>query len=172
MIHVGRIGRRYALWIAALAFVLVGLALVAAGAIAFRQSRLAQRDIREAIAEASRADQEEALRGTATYLGQHLFNALYQLDVDRLNGHIAQIRSWLPLGSFLVIDREGRILTDGTPTNERYGEVFEDALPGQGAPDIQLVPVPSGTELRFVISSGGTRAGWGAVEVRPLVVFE
>jgi signal transduction histidine kinase len=164
--RVGGIGTRYAVGIAGLTFVSVATALVVAGAIAFRQSRVVQNGIREAVSAASQADQEEALRGTASYLGTHFFNALYQLDVERLNEHIGQIRVWLPASSFLVIDREGRVLTDGTAENTRYGDVFPGSLPGESSPGVQLLRRGAGTEMRFVISSGGVRAGWGVVELR------
>lgn len=165
--RLGRIGTRYAIWIVVLAFALVATTLLVAGIIAFRQSRVAQDEIREAVSAASRADEEQALRGTALYLGSVLFNALYRLDVKHLDEQIAQIRAWLPVRSFLVIDREGRILTDGTVANERYGDVVEGDLPGDGSAGIELVRRGDGTELRFVISSGGVVAGWGVVELRP-----
>jgi signal transduction histidine kinase len=164
--RLGGIGTRYAVWIAALAFALVATALAAAGLIAFRQSLVVQREIHEAVAAATAADQEEALRGTATYLGTHLFNALYQLDVERINDEIAQLRGWLPLRSFLVIDRNRCILTDGTPTNERYGDVFPDPLPEEGPGAIRLVQQGEDTEIRFTITSGRVTAGWGVVTLR------
>ena len=160
------IGTRYALWLAGLVLALVAVALVAAGAVAFHQSRLLQDEVREAVSAASRADEEEDLRGMAGYLGSRLFNALYRLDVERLNEDVEEVRSWLPIAWFLVLDAEGRILTDGTPSNERYGDVFPEALPGDEDNGILLVPVENGTELRFKVSTGGVTAGWGVVRVR------
>jgi signal transduction histidine kinase len=160
------IGTRYALWLVGLVLALVAIALVAAGAVALHQSRLLQGEIHNAVTAASRADEEEALRGMAGYLGSRLFNALYRLDVKRLNEDISEVRAWLPIDWFLVLDAEGRILTDGTPSNERYGDVFPEALPRDGGVDIELIPAPGATELRFKISSGGVTAGWGVVRVR------
>ncbi len=160
--RVGGIGTRYAAWIAALALALVATALAAAGVIAFRESRLVQDEIHDAVGTARAADEEAALRGTARYLGALLFNALYQLDVERLNENIEQVRAWLPIESFLVVDEERRVLTDGTPANARYGDTFDGDLPrGTVAPHI--VRRGAGTEIRFVISSGGVPAGWGVV---------
>ena len=160
--RVGGIGTRYAAWIAALALALVALALVAAGVIAFRESRLVQAEIHDAVGTARAADEDAALRGTARYLGAHLFNALYQLDVERLDEEIEQVRAWLPIESFLVLDESRHVLTDGTPANERYGDVFDGELPGDAAGPL-LVRRGDGTELRFAIASGGVPAGWGVV---------
>lgn len=160
--RVGGIGTRYATWIAALALALVATALAAAGVIAFRESRLVQDEIHDAVGTARAADEEAALRGTARYLGASLFNALYRLDVDRLNEEIEQVRAWLPVESFLVLDHARHVLTDGTPRNERYGDAFEGDLPGP-AEGPQLVRRGEGTELRFAIASGGVAAGWGVV---------
>ena len=123
------IGTRYAVWIAALAFALVSTTLVAAAFLAFGELREVHSEIHAAVTAARKVDEEEALRKTATYLGASLFNALYQLDVERLNEQMAQVRLWLPVSSFVVVDREGRVLTDGTPANERYGEVWPGPRP-------------------------------------------
>jgi signal transduction histidine kinase len=160
--RVGGIGTRYAAGIAALALALVATALVAAGVIAFRESRLVQAEIHEAVGTARAADEEAALRGTAQYLGAQLFNALYQLDVERLNEEIARVGDWLPIESFLVVDKARHVLTDGTPANTRYGDSLDGELPGEAAGP-QLVRNGAGAELRFVIASGGVSAGWGVV---------
>ena len=161
--RLGGIGTRYAVWIAALALTLVATALVASGIVAFRESRLVQAEIHDAVATARAADEEAALRGTARYLGAHLFNSLYQLDVERLNEEIEQVRAWMPIESFLVVDQTRLVLTDGTPDNPRYGDPFEGDLPSEAAAGPQLMRTDVGAELRFGISSGGVSVGWGVV---------
>jgi len=159
--RVGGIGTRYAVWIATLSLVLVATALVASGVIAFRESRLVQAEIHDADGTARAADEEAALRGTARFLGAHLFNALYQLDIERLNEEIEQVRAWMPIDSFLVVDQTRHVLTDGTTQNPRYDDTLDGDLPGQAEP--QLIRRGTKTELRFAISSGGVSAGWGVV---------
>jgi signal transduction histidine kinase len=160
------IGTRYATWIAALTLALVATALVAAGFIGFGESRVVQSEIHEAVAAARTADEEEALRKTATYLGGRLFNALYQLDVERLNEEIALVRDWMPVSSFFVIDRDGLVLTDGFPANESYGERFTGPLPGADSSGLLLTRRGKETEIRFAIASGSVAAGWAAVTLR------
>jgi signal transduction histidine kinase len=156
------IGTRYAVYVAGLALALVMVALVAAGALALRQMRVAQAELREAVSVARAADDERALHGAARYLGIHLFNPLYQLDVERLNQELEQTRTWLPVVSFLVLDRAGLILTDGTAANPRYGEHVEGPLPAREG-EVQLVRRGSESELRFRVSAGGVAAGWAVV---------
>jgi signal transduction histidine kinase len=160
--RLGGIGTRYAAWISALTLLLVATALGGAGIVAFRESRRVQHEIHEAVGSARAADEEAALRGAALYLGANLFNALYQLDVERLNDEIEQSRSWLPIVSFLVLDRDRRVLTDGTPENAGYGDLVESELPSDGAGPLVLRR-GTGTEIRFAVSSGGVAAGWGVV---------
>ena len=93
------IGTRYAVYVAALALALVMVALLAAAALTLGQMRMVQGDLREAVAAARAADDERALHGAARYLAIHLFNSLYQLDVERLNEEIEQSRTWLPVES-------------------------------------------------------------------------
>ncbi len=156
------IGTRYALWIAALALALVTTALLAAAFIAFHQSRVAQREIHQAVNAARTTDEEAALRGTATFLGARLFNALYQLDVERLAQEIEQVRAWMPVTSFVVVARDETILTDGTPANLRYGERLAGELPSTTSGP-RLTRRGGETEIRFAIASGGVPAGWGVV---------
>lgn len=158
------IGGRYAAGIAVPSLALLGTALGAAGLIAFRESRRVEAEIHAAVADARAADEEAALRGTARYLSGRLFNALYQLDVERLNEEIDHSREWLPVESFLVLDRTRHVITDGTPDNERYGDGVEGDLPSDvSAP--RLVRRGRSTELRFVVSTGGVVAGWGVVQL-------
>jgi signal transduction histidine kinase len=157
------IGTRYAAYVAALALALVVVALLAAGAIALSQMRVVQAELREAVAAARAADDERALHGAARYLGIHLFNPLYQLDVERLNEAIEQTRTWLPVVSFLVVDRDGLVLTDGTPENEHYGEAAAGPLPRDEAAGVTLTRSGNETELRFRVAAGGEPAGWAVV---------
>jgi len=157
------IGTRYALYVAALALALVVVALVAAGFIALRQLRVVQADLREAVTAARAKDDERALDGAARYLGVHLFNPLYQLDVERLNEAIEQTRAWLPVVSFLVVDRDGLVLTDGTPANPGYGDGVEGPLPQDESAGPILVRRGSETEMRFRVAAGGVAAGWAIV---------
>jgi len=157
------IGTRYAAYVAALALALVAVALLAAGAIALSQMRVVQAELRDAVAGARAADDERALDGAARYLGLHLFNPLYQLDVERLNETIQQTRSWLPVVSFVVVDRDGRVLTDGTPANSRYGEDVPGALPHDEDGGVTIARRSSETELRFRVAAGGMTAGWAIV---------
>ncbi len=165
MRRLGRIGKRYAAWIAALAFALVSTALVAAGIIGLRGTRDVQSAIHEAVTAARASDEEEALRKTATYLGALLFDALYQLDVGRLNEEIVRVRTWLPVSSFLVVDRDGRVLTDGTAANARYGDAVPGPRPEAGSGGL-LATRGGETEIRFAIASGGVTAGWAVVTLR------
>jgi signal transduction histidine kinase len=157
------IGTRYAAYVAALALALVVVALAAAAAIALGQLRVVQSELREAVEAARAADDERALHGAARYLGVHLFNPLYQLDVERLNQEIDETRSWLPVVSFLVADRDGLVLTDGTAANTAYGEKLAGALPADEAGGLRVVRRGSESELRFRVAAGGVTAGWAVV---------
>jgi len=157
------IGTRYAAYVAALSLALVVVALVAAAAIALGQMRVVQSDLHQAVAEARAADDERALNGAATYLAVHLFNPLYQLDVERLNQEIEQTRSWLPVVSFLVLDRDGLVLTDGTAANPHYGDAAEGPLPRGESERVVVTRRGSESHLRFRVAVGGVTAGWGIV---------
>jgi len=157
------LGRRYAAYLSLLTLGVVATAIVATGVIAFSLTRVLQHEVRDAIATAESLREEEALKGTAAYLSNRLFNPLQRLDVERLNEEIEQVRLWLPVASFLVADTSGRLLTDGTPSIARYGEAIPGPLPS-GAPwTPQLQRQAGRTELRFAIHSADVVAGWAVV---------
>src|SRR6185503_12864355 len=160
------IGTRYAFYVAALSLALVAVTLAASGAIALGRMRVLQQELRDAVTTARAADDERALDGAARYLGLHLFNPLYQLDVERLNEAIQQTQAWLPVVSFLVVDRDGLVLTDGTATNVMYGERAPGPLPRDDVPDPMLIRRDNVTELRFRVAAGGVSAGWGIVTLK------
>jgi PAS domain S-box-containing protein len=157
------IGTRYAAYVSLLTLALVTLALVAAGTLAFRRATVLQGEIQGAIAEAQSTEADAALRATTSYLSNRLFNALLQLDVERLDEEIRQVRTWLPVTSFLVTDAERRVLTDGTDSKKRYGELFPETLP-VAEPWLRLLRRPDrSTDVRFAIRSGDVVAGWAVV---------
>ena len=161
MRHVS-IGTRYAVYVAALALALVVVALVAAGVIALTQMPVVQADLREAMIAARAADDSRTFHGAARYLGVHLFNPLYQVDVEHLNEEIEQTRAWLPVVSFVVADRDGLVLTDGTPANAAFGDKLEGPLPSDEA-GVLVIRRGGANELRFRVAAGGVKAGWAVL---------
>jgi signal transduction histidine kinase len=159
----GGIGTRYAAYLVALTLLVAVTALVAAALIAFRQTRILQAEIHEAVVAARSLEDEETARKTAAFLSSHLFNPLYGLDVERLNEEIVEFSAWLPVTSFLVLDRHGRVLADGSAANPRYGEKLQGPLPSAEGLAPLAMPREGETELRFVVHSGEVTAGWGVV---------
>jgi signal transduction histidine kinase len=157
------LGRRYAAYVTLLMVAVVTAALLAAGFIAFRRTSVLERQIQDALVMAESARAEESLKGTAAYLSNRLFNPLQRLDVERLTDEIEQVRLWLPVTGFVVTDTERRLLTDGTTSIARYGELVTGPFP-LGAPWTPLLErVGNRRELRFAIHSGDVVAGWAVV---------
>jgi signal transduction histidine kinase len=159
------IGTKYAAYLTLVTLAAVATALAAAGVLAFRRVALLQSELHETLVAVQSAEEEETLRGTATYLSDRLFNPLHRLDVDRLNEEIAQVRVWLPVTSFVIADREGRILTDGTPSIEHYGEPLEGVAAEPPSLTPRLDRTADGTQIRFAIHSGDVVAGFALVEL-------
>jgi signal transduction histidine kinase len=160
------IGARYALYFSVPVLVVVVLALLAAGLVAWRQAKAFRQEIDGVVLAARSADAETALRGTAVYLGNRLFNDLHRVDVERLDEEISKAKAWLHVKSFLVTDAKGTVLTDGTDGKSRFGEALSGALPREATPaGVLLVPRGDETEVRFVIRSGEIVAGFGVVTI-------
>jgi hypothetical protein len=156
--RVGSIGTRYAAWIAALSFALVATALVAAGVIAFRESKLVQAEIHETVGTARAADEEAALRGAARPSAPTC-STPSPARRRALNRGSAGSEPGCP-SSRSSFWTERRVLTGGTAANARYGDRVEGSAWRAAGP--QLVRRGDGTELRFAISSGGVPASWAS----------
>lgn len=157
------LGRRYAVYLSAFTLVSITLALGAAGLIAFRQASLLQTQIRDAITTVQSANEDERLRGTAQYLAGRMFNPVFRFDVERIDEEIEQVRRWLPVRDFQVVDASHRVITDGTDAKLSFGTVIEGVWPSVDSGAV-LMTDPSGKrQVRFAIQSGGTLAGFAAV---------
>jgi diguanylate cyclase (GGDEF)-like protein len=160
-----RIGTRYALYTSIVLVLVVSLARAAAGLASYRQASTLRPELRAALAAAHTVDREEALLRSGRYLSNRLFNPLYGLDVSRLNEEIQQVRTWLPVESFLVMDPNGRVLTDGSEENRLYGSVV--ALPAGLQPYQPVMrTVPGATELFFAVGYADIIPGYAKVTLR------
>ncbi len=159
------ISRKYAAYLLLLLSLVVGAALAAAGYITLQGTMRLQRDLQHFIAADESARQKEALRATAAYLRSHLFNPLYNLDIEQLHQEIAQVRAWLPVSAFLISDRAGRVLSDGTPDNRLYGAALALPLAELDREPAIIRPATNGLELFLVIGHDQVVAGYAYVKL-------
>lgn len=157
------LGRRYAVYLSAFTLVSITLALTAAGLIAFRQAHTLQKQIRDAITTVQSANEDERLRGTAQYLAGRMFNPVFRFDVERIDEEIEQVRRWLPVSDFQVVDASHHVITDGTEAKLSFGNVIEGVWPSVDSGAVLMTDDGGKRQVRFAIQSGGTLAGFAAV---------
>ena len=157
------LGRRYAVYLSAFTLVSITLALAAAGLIAFRQAAVLQKQIRDAISTVQSANEDERLRGTAQYLAGRMFNPVFRFDVERIDEEIEQVRRWLPVRDFVVVDTSHRVITDGTEAKLSFGNTIEGVWPSVDSGAVLMTDETGKRQVRFAVQSGGTLAGFAAV---------
>src|SRR6186713_447993 len=157
------LGQRYAVYLSAFTLASITVSLGAAGLIAFRQASRLQAQIREAISTVQSADEDERLRGTAQYLAGRMFNPVYRFDIERIDEEIEQVRRWLPVRKFQVVDASHRVITDGTEAKATFGDVVEGVWPSVDSGAILMTDASGERQVRFAIQSGGTLAGFATV---------
>jgi len=158
------IGTRYAAYQSVLMLVVATTALALGGSIMVRRATRLQGEIGKAIASARSREEDDALKSTAAYLSRRLFNPLARLDVERLTDEIRQIRAWLPVKSFRVADREGRVLADGSDAIRSYGEPLGGRLPAEEPWQPALERRDHEIEVRFAVLAGvGPPAGFAVM---------
>ncbi|HRY14722.1 MAG TPA: diguanylate cyclase, partial [Candidatus Competibacteraceae bacterium] len=159
------ISHRHVAFFLLLLMLVVGTVLGASGYLALQGAARLQQDLQSHLKADETARQEEVLHATAAYLRSRLFNLLYNVDIEKLNEEIAQIRSWLPVTRFLVSDRTGRILSDGTLDNRLYGAPLALPMPALAEEESIIRPTAEGLELSFVIGYGKIIAGFANVKL-------
>ena len=159
------LSRKYATYFLLLLVLVLGAVLGGAGYFALQAATRLQNDLQDFIKAEETARQKEALHATATYLRSRLFNPLYNLSIEKLNEEIAQVKGWLPVSSFMVSDRTGHILTDGTPDNRFYGNTLDLPLAELAKETAIVRPLPQGLELFFVIGYDDVVAGYAQVKL-------
>lgn len=134
------ISTKYSLVFALLVNVTVTVILVSAGLITFSQFEAIRFQVQDAVAKAQALNEERELRRTASYLSHRLREPLAKQDLVRLNALIDEVSTWLPVSSFLIMDQQGRILTDGTTENPRQ---------------LQIEPLPENLQHKRTASTAG-----------------
>ncbi len=157
------IGKKYALY-----FGIISLAVSAVMAISFLTILSSGGDtLRRKIEETERsiydASQGRIYYNIADYLGQYLFVPLYQLDIDGINRLIRDMKAALPIKTFLITDPSGKVLTDGTKQNTRYGELLAiERGRLQSSPAVETL-TPEGRTITFSVRAGTHIAGYGMI---------
>lgn len=159
------ISRKYAAYLLLVLVLVAGAVLGGAGYLALRGTTRLQHELGAFLRMEEIARQEAALSATADYLRGRLFNPLYNLNIEKLNEEIAQVRAWLPVSSFMISDRDGRILTDGTPDSRHYSATLALPLAELSQQNAVIRPLPQGLELFFVIGYGEVVAGYAIVNL-------
>ena len=141
---------KYTLSISLLLILTIAMVLLGTAVIGVRNLDEFRVDLARAFTSAQTANSEQTLDANASYLAQRLFNPLFHLDISSLNAEIHRVKQWLPVTEFIIVDQQGRILTDGTEENARYGEIFPvpNELQQQSH---QLIHHSRGVELNLTI---------------------
>lgn len=116
-----RLSTQYAAVIAAVLLFGMALVLWLAGYFVFHGTNELRDELAASFSEIQSEYDLRSLRASSLYLSQRLFNPLYHLDVTALNAEIARINAWLEPRSVLILDEQGRVVTDGTRANTAHG---------------------------------------------------
>lgn len=166
-----RISTKYSLFSAVLLAAVATVLLLTASSLFLNQLDITQVRLQEAIRSGLTLNEEQALLRSADYLSDRLFEPAHALDVAGLNEEIAQISRWLPVTSFLILDRDGAVLTDGSEANPRYGDRIQlPSGPVYFPPSIRRTK--EGPEISFTIGYRGMIAGFAQIIVTDVAFRE
>ncbi len=160
MLHTirGRLALHFTLLIAGLLVLMLSLTAW----LAYRLIDELRPSILGTFEETQTLNEKNVLLNSASYLSERLYPFLQTLNVSALDAEIAQIKNWLPIQSFVVADLAGRIVTDGSRENPRYGEPL--SLPDELLPQQPILyPLVGESKLLFVVALNDQVAGYAVV---------
>jgi len=164
ILRLRRLSTKYALLFAALLLLFTFIVLGLSGYFVLQRTNELRADLLQSFSSVRTSNDIEALRRSGTYLSNRLFNPLFNIDVFNLNEEVKQISSWLDPTSILILDRERRVVTDGSLENRDYGREIE--IPAEFEPGKPLVePFNGSNRLYFSIGYGDEIAGYARVEL-------
>ncbi|MBN2885621.1 MAG: EAL domain-containing protein [Chromatiaceae bacterium] len=153
---------KYALGIASILLGTMGLVLALAGYFVFEGTQALRAELTQSFSSIQSAHDVEALRTSGSYLGDRLFDPLYRLDVSALNEEIERIQAWLAPRSVLILDAEGRVITDGSLENPQYGRRYP--IPKAAAPgEVAIEETPTGRLVHLPIGYAGMISGYARI---------
>lgn len=156
------ISSRYTLFIASVLLAAMGLVLLLSGYLVFRGTSELSAELTDSFSTVQTASDIHALRANSAYLGNRLFDPLYNLDVSALNEEIAQIDAWLSPESVLILDADGRVVTDGTISNPDHDRQIE--IPADLSRDMaRIEEIADGQIVSFAIGYGSEIAGYARI---------
>ncbi len=155
---------KYAICFAGLLAVLIVALLSVAGIFWFSLTQNLHNQLKDAYTQAQVINQKEALLESGHYLSNRLFNPLFNLDISGINDEIRQISRWLPTHSIFILDKNSRVLTDGSDSNPHYGESIK--IPADLSPNSPvLIQTEEGHELFLAIGYAAETAGYAKVDI-------
>ncbi|MBL0028090.1 MAG: EAL domain-containing protein [Rhodanobacteraceae bacterium] len=166
---------------------LVAMCVVVLAAVALQQHRVQAHRVANAAAQREFALAEEALaergRVAADLLAESLVNPTYFFDLQRIGEVLGGALNRGDIGYVLLLDRDGRILHDGSDNIARFGQQPDDPLAAEAAattrPEVFVAerfievahPITLGDQrlatLRLALKRGDTRVAPLPVKALP-----
>jgi signal transduction histidine kinase len=159
----GSISRKYALWFSAVSlFILATVLLTTAVFIAKSSSRLRE-SLREGTTENYAAFQQTAMHNLAEFMRWELFTPLYELDIERIDRTLKDLRKGTPVKSIYIADDSGKVLTDGTDENPSYGMQLQLDRKRLATTPVLIEPSGADRRITFQIGIDEYLAGYGEI---------
>jgi signal transduction histidine kinase len=153
------ISKKYAAAFGAISLVVTAAITLSFITLLVREGYLLRDQVEQTEREIYEESQGKTQYNLTRYLSTYLFVPLYNLDLDDMNRLINDMRSTLPIESFLIADRDGFILLDGTKENASSRKRLE--IDRRGRETVETVP--NGRRITFAIKAGNHIAGYGQI---------
>lgn len=104
------------------------------------------------------------LKKDSRYFSEILFNPLYEFDISTLNKEVRRLYDWLQAKSILILDREGRVVSNGHNENTLFSQSF-DMSEIQKEEGLNIKHLSNTLRLTIPITKTDSLAGYAIIEL-------
>ena len=122
-----RLATKYSLYIGLTLLASILSVIAIATWLSFSQSDKLQQEITRSIESAQIINNGDTLSKSAIYISRRLFSHITDMNISGLNSEIRHIKDWLPVTSFIILDQDKMLITDGSEENINFGQIYDIA---------------------------------------------
>ncbi len=157
------ISRKYALWFSAVSFIILATVLLTTAVFIAKSSSRLRESLQEGTTKNYAAFQQTAMHNLAEFMRRELFTPLLELDIERIDRTLKDLRKGTPVKSIFIADDSGKVLTDGTDENRSYGMQLQIDRKRLASTPVLIEPAGSDRRITFQIGVEDYVAGYGEI---------
>ena len=155
-----RISTKYATYLSIINISILISVLLVLGTILWHDADSLKNDLKEKTKRDYLNAQSATLSNVSKYLRSHLFEPLYQSQVDMLETIVKELHFWLPIRSIRIADKDGNVMLSEGINNAISQEKINIPLAAFNSTPVALIEISDGYKLLYEVKESEIVAGY------------